>query len=69
MSASAQRYVYERRVSKGYEEPEPTVSAETLEEYKKHVAKYLPKNKINKSGNLGTVCKDCPFVNNEEKDD
>jgi len=46
MSASAQNYVYEMRVTKGQEKPEPTISKEKLDEYRKNVEKYLSKEDV-----------------------
>lgn len=41
MSAVASDYVYLVKIKKGAEKPEPTISAETLKQYKADVAKYL----------------------------
>lgn len=41
MSAVASNFVYLVKVQKGAEKKEPTISAETLKQYRADVAKYL----------------------------
>ena len=41
MSAVASNFVYQVKIKQGSEKKEPTISAETLKQYKADVAKYL----------------------------
>ena len=43
MSANASNYVYQVKIGKDVKKPEPIVSSETIEAYRRNVEKYLLK--------------------------